>query len=96
MGRYLIVPPYVWPYNQRELSAPVLEWKILQRFETATACEGSLQELKEEPESLHGEYSVAAKFKSDALKKMGEMGIGLFALKDTRCVFSDDPRLNEK
>jgi hypothetical protein len=96
MGWYLIVPPYMLPhYNQRELWAPVSQWKIVQRFDTATACEGYLQEMKDDPGALHGEDNVAPKFKTDGLKKMGEMRIGLFALKYARCIFSDDPRLNE-
>ena len=93
MGWYLIVPPYVLPHiNERELWAPVSQWKIIEHFDTATACEGYLQEMKEDPGALHGEYSIASKFKMEGLKKM-EMGIGLFALKYARCIFSDDPRL---
>ena len=71
MGWYLMVPPYVWPYSQRELWAPVSQWKIVERFETATACEGYLQEMKEDPGALHGEYKVAPKFQTEGLKKSG-------------------------
>ena len=96
-GWYLIVPPYVLPhYNQRELWAPVSQWKIVEHFDTATACEGYLQEMKEDPGALHGEYKVAPKFKMEGLKKMGDMRIGLSALEYARCIFSDDPRLDEK
>ena len=58
-GWYLIVPPYVLPhYNQRELWAPVSQWKIVEHFDIAPACESYLQEMKEDPGVLHGEYSV--------------------------------------
>ena len=67
MGWYLIVPPYVWPYSQRDLRVPLSRWKIVDRFDTATSCEGYLQEMKDDPEA-------------EGLRKMGEMGIGLFAL----------------
>ena len=97
MGWYLIVPPYTLPYyNQRDLWVPVSQWKIVERFETATACEGYLQEMKEDPAALHGEYNVAPKFKTDGRKKMGDMGIGLGALEYAGCIFSDDPRRDEK
>jgi len=46
-GWYLMVPPYVG--NYRDLWAPVSQWKIVQRFDTPTACEGYLQEMKEDP-----------------------------------------------
>lgn len=86
VGWCLMVPPYVSPYSQNELFAPVSEWRILQRFDTAADCESQLQKLKEGPVPLPGEYTVATKFKNNALKRMGEMGIGLFASKDAQCV----------
>jgi hypothetical protein len=89
LGWYLMAPPYSWPYNQGELSAPLSEWKILQRFDTATACESSLQEMKEDPAHVPGEYGVAAKFQSEALNRMGHMGIGFYAVKDTRCILAE-------
>lgn len=70
------MPPYVWPYNQRDLRVPVSQWKIVQNFDTGTACESYLQEMKDDPGA-------------EGLKRMGEMGIGLFALKVARCIFSD-------
>jgi hypothetical protein len=89
---YLMVPPLVH-YDPLEL--PVSQWKMVQRFDTATVCEGYLQEMKEDPRALHGEYSVVPNFKMEGLKKMGDIGIGLFALKYARCIFSDDPHLDE-
>jgi len=76
MGWYLIVPPYVWPYNQRDLRVPISQWKIVERFDTTTLCEDYLQEMKDDPEA-------------EGLKRMGEMDIGLFAQKVARCIFSD-------
>ena len=76
MGWCLIVPPYVWPYNQHDLWVPVSQWKILERFDTASACEGYLQEMKDDPAA-------------EGIQKMGKMGVGLFALKVARCIFSD-------
>ena len=32
----------------------------------------------------------------EVFKKMRDMRIGLFALKYARCIFSDDPQLDEK
>jgi hypothetical protein len=95
IGWYLIVPPYLAPFNYRDLWAPVSQWKIVQGFDTPTGCEGYLQEMKEDPAALHGEYAVAPKFKMQGLTKMGGMGIGLFALKYGRCIFVDDPRLDQ-
>ena len=95
MGWYLIVPPYVWPYNERDLWAPVSQWKIVQRFDNPTTSESYLQDMKEDPVALRGEYGVAPKFTMEGFKKMGEMGIGLFALKYARRIFSDDPHLDE-
>jgi len=66
----------VWPYNQRDLRVPVSQWKLVQRFDTASACEVYLQEMKDDPGA-------------EGLKKLGEMGIGLFGLKVARCIFSD-------
>jgi hypothetical protein len=93
MGWYLMVPPTVGPYLRLDLSAPVSRWKIVQSFDTATACEGYLQEMKEGPGALHGEYSVAPKFKMEGLEKMQDMGIPTSALTAARCIFSDNPRL---
>jgi len=36
MGWYLFVPPYVYPYNDRDLRVPVSQWRIVERFDTAT------------------------------------------------------------
>ena len=83
MGWYLIVPPYVWPYNQHDLRVELPQWKIVEGFDTATLCEGYLQEMKDNPEA-------------EGLRKMGEMGIGLFALKVARCIFSDVRTSNER
>ena len=94
VGWYLLVPAYTLPYyNQRDLWAPVSQWKIVERFETATGCEGYLQEMKEDPGALHGEYNVAPQFKMEGFQKMADMRIGLDALEYARCIFSDDPRL---
>jgi hypothetical protein len=62
---------------------PVSQWKIVQRFDTGTACEDYLQERKDHPEF-------------EGLEKMRKMGIGLFALKVARCIFSDVRTSNEK
>ena len=86
----------MWPYSLRELRAPVSQWKVVERFDTAIACKGYLQEMKEDPGALHGEYNVAPQFKMEGHKKMADMRIGLGALEYARCVFSDDPRLDEK
>jgi hypothetical protein len=51
---------------------------------------------EEDPGALHGEYNVAPQFKMEGLKKMADMRIGLGALEYARCIFSDDPRLDEK
>jgi hypothetical protein len=56
MGWYLMVPPYVWPYSQRDLRVPVSQWKLVQRFDTVTACEGYLQEMKEDPEGTSASF----------------------------------------
>ena len=76
MGWYLMVPPYVWPYKQRDLTVPISQWKIVACFDTSNLCEDYLQEMKDDPGA-------------EGLKRMGEMGIGLFALKVARCIFSD-------
>lgn len=76
-----------------DLSAPASQWHIIQSFDTATACEGYLQEMKEGPGALHGEYSIASKFEVEGRKKMQDMGIPTSALTAARCIFSDDPRL---
>jgi hypothetical protein len=55
---------------------PISEWKIVKHFDTATLCEDYLLEMKDDPEA-------------EGLKTIGEMGIGRFALKVARCVFSD-------
>ena len=57
-GATIVLPHY----SQRELGAPVSQWKIVQRFDTATACEGYLQEMKDDSGALHAEYSVGPKF----------------------------------
>jgi hypothetical protein len=95
MGWYLMVPPFVH-YDPRELWAPVSQWKIVERFDTATACKGYLQEMKEDPGALHGEYKVASKFQTEGLNRMRHMRIDSFALRYAGCIFSDDPRLDEK
>jgi hypothetical protein len=46
MGWYLVMPPTVGPYLRLDLSAPISRWYIIQSFDTATACEGYLQEMK--------------------------------------------------
>src|SRR5215469_6650420 len=51
VGWYLIVPPYVWPYSQRDLRVPISQWKIVQRFDTATPCEDYLLENEGRPRS---------------------------------------------
>ena len=58
------------------MRVPVSQWKIVERFDTATLCEDYLQEMRDDPEA-------------DGLKRIREMGIGLFALKVAQCVFSD-------
>jgi hypothetical protein len=71
MGWYLVVPPYVWPYNRRDLRVPVSRWKVVRRFDIVSACEFYLQEMKDDQGA-------------EGLKKRGEIGIGLFALKVAR------------
>ena len=93
MGWYLIMPPTVGPYLRLDTSAPDSRWQIVQSFDTATACEGYLQEMKEGTGASYHEYGVAAKFETDGLKKMHDMGIPTFASTAARCIFSDDPRL---
>jgi hypothetical protein len=66
---------------------------MVERFDTATVCEGYLHEMKEDPGALHGEYKVAPKFQTEGLKKMRDMRIDPFALRYARCIFSDEPRL---
>jgi hypothetical protein len=76
VGWYLLVPPSTSPYyNQHDLWAPVSQWKIVERFETAMACEGYPQEMKEDSGALHGEYDVAPQFKMEGLKKMADMSL---------------------
>jgi hypothetical protein len=93
VGWYLIMPPTVGLYLRLDKSAPDSRWHIVQSFDTATACEGYLQEMKEGPGAFHGEYSIASKFETEGLKKMHDMGIRSSALTVARCIFSDDPRL---
>lgn len=93
VGWYLIMPPTVGPYLRLDKSAPVSQWKIVEHFDTATACEGYLQEMKEGTGASYHEYSVAQKFQVEGLKKVHDMGIPTFALKAARCIFSDDPHL---
>ena len=88
---YLIVPPTVGPYLRLDKSAPDSRWHIIQSFDTATACEGYLQEMKAGTGASYHEYSVAAKFETEGLKMMHDMGIPTFALTAARCIFSDDP-----
>ena len=65
----------MWP-NKLDLWAPVSQWKIVQRFDTAIACEGYLQEMKEDPEA-------------EGLQKLRTIGIPTSALTVARCIFSD-------
>jgi hypothetical protein len=90
---YLTMPPTVGPYLRLDLSAPDSRWQIIQSFDSATACEGYLQEMKEGTGASYHEYSVAPKFEVEGLKKMHDMGIPTFALTAARCIFSDDPHL---
>ena len=76
MGWYLTVPPTVGPYRRLDLRVPVSQWKVVQRFDTATTCEGYLQEMKENPEA-------------EGLQKLRNMGIPTSGLTVARCVFSD-------
>jgi hypothetical protein len=91
VGWYLMVPPTVGPYLRLDKSALDSRWHIIQSFDTATACEGYLQEMKEGTGALHGEYSVAPKFDTEGRKKLREMGTPTSALTVARCIFSDDP-----
>lgn len=93
MGWYLIMPPKVGPCLLLDKSAPDSRWHIIQSFDTATACEGYLQEMKEGTGASYHEYSVAPKFEVEGLKKVDDMGIPTFALTAARCIFSDDPHL---
>jgi hypothetical protein len=83
MGWYLIVPPYVRPYRDSDLRAPLSQWKIVERFDTATACKDYLQETEDDPEF-------------EGLEKVRKMGIAPVALNVARCIFSDVRTSNEK
>jgi hypothetical protein len=91
VGWYLMVPPTVGPYLRLDLRVPVSQWRVVQLVDTATACEGYLQEMKEGTGALHGEYSVAPKFETEGRKKLREMGTPTSTLTVARCIFSDDP-----
>jgi hypothetical protein len=93
VGWYLIMPPTVGPYLRLDKSALDSRWHIIQSFDTATACEGYLQEMKEGTGASYHEYSVAPKFETEGRKKMHDMGIPTSAVTAARCIFSDNPRL---
>jgi hypothetical protein len=75
-GWYLILPPYVRPYRDSDLRVPLSRWKLIERFDTAAACEDYLVEMKDDPEF-------------EGLQKMRKMGIAPLALHVARCIFSD-------
>ncbi|MGO9601969.1 MAG: hypothetical protein ACLQAT_00945 [Candidatus Binataceae bacterium] len=73
---YLMVPPAVWPTQRLDFSVPIPQWIVLEGFDTGTACEAYLQDLKEDPEPLNAKF-----------KLIQDMGVPKTALRAARCIF---------